>query len=281
MGETSQIAAFLRSRRARLRPEQVGLTTYGARRRVPGLRREELAQLAGISVDYYIRFERGRLDGVSDAVIDAVATALRLDRDERAHLHNLARPPLAAAPSPAPRLRPGLRQLLDVIDPAPAYLVGHHTNIVAWNRAATTVFAVDFDAVPETERTWAHLVFLNEAVRQVTAPSWPRIARTVVTYLRLRASARPHDRELQAVVATVKDASEQFRYMWDSHDVADLAFGRYHLHHPQVGDLHLDYEFLALPADPGIRALVTYSAEPGTPSHARLHTLTQPLSQTS
>ncbi|MEV4253373.1 helix-turn-helix transcriptional regulator [Spirillospora sp. NPDC049652] len=274
MAETSQIAAFLRSRRARLRPEQVGLPAHGSRRRVPGLRREELAQLAGISVDYYVRFERGRLDGVSDAVIDAVATALRLDSDERAHLHNLARPPLAAAATPPPPLRPGLRQLLDAIDPAPAYLVGHHTNILAWNRAATTVFAVDFAAVPESERTWAHLVFLNESVRRTAAPSWPRIARTVVTYLRLRAGARPHDRELHAVIAAVKDASEQFRYMWDSHDVTDLAYGRYHLRHPEVGDLHLDYEFLNLPADPGVRALVAYSARPGTPTHTALHALT-------
>ncbi|MCP2342181.1 helix-turn-helix transcriptional regulator [Actinomadura rupiterrae] len=276
MGETSQIAAFLRSRRARLRPEQVGLTPYGSRRRVPGLRREELAQLAGISVDYYIRFERGRLDGVSDAVIDAVATALRLDQDERTHLYNLARPSLAEAAAPSPQLRPGLRQLLDAIDPNPAYLVGHHTNILAWNRAATTVFAIDFDALPGPERTWAHLIFLNDAVRQLTAPSWAQIARTVVTYLRLRASTRPHDPELQALIATMTDASEQFRYMWDSHDVTDLAFGRYHLHHPQASDLHLDYEFLGLPADPGVRALVAYSAPPGSPSHAALQALTQP-----
>ncbi|MFI9502970.1 helix-turn-helix domain-containing protein [Nocardia sp. NPDC052566] len=275
MEETSQIGAFLRTRRARLRPEQVGLTAYGTRRRVPGLRREELAQLAGISVDYYVRLERGRLDNVSDAVIDAVATALRLDADEHAHLRNLAHPPVAAVSGHGSALRSGLRQMLAALDPAPAYLVGHHTNILGWNRAASAVFQVDFAAMPESERTWAHLVFRDAAVRRLTAPVWPRLARQIVTYLRLRASARPEDGELRQLIATMNAASEQFRHMWDSHDVTDIAFGRYHLSHPLAGDLHLDYEFLNVPADPGVRALVVYSAEPGTPSHSALRALTR------
>ncbi|MVU78396.1 helix-turn-helix domain-containing protein [Nocardia sp. ET3-3] len=273
MEETSQIGAFLRSRRARLRPEDVGLTVYGTRRRVPGLRREELAQLAGISVDYYIRFERGRLDNVSDSVIDAVARALRLDPDEHRHLHNLAHPPAHDVPD-SPRIRPGLQQLVAAVDPNPAYVVGHHTNILAWNRAAAAIFDVDFAAIPDAERTWAHLIFLNDRVRRVTAPTWPEMARRVVTYLRLRASARPDDTALHALVATMTAASDQFRYMWETHDVADISHGRYHLDHPRVGELHLDFEFLNLPADPGVRALVLYSAEPGTPSAAALRELT-------
>ncbi|MEC3917798.1 helix-turn-helix transcriptional regulator [Nocardia sp. CDC160] len=275
MEETSQIGAFLRTRRARLRPEDVGLTVYGTRRRVPGLRREELAQLAGISADYYIRFERGRLDNVSDAVIDAVANALRLDPDERRHLHNLAHPPAHDTPE-SPQLRPKLTQLVRALDPTPAYVVGHHTNILAWNRAAAAIFDIDFGAVPEAERTWAHLVFLDDNVRRVTAPSWPEMARRVVTYLRLRVSARPDDTALRNLITTMTAASDQFRYMWQTQDVADISHGHYHLDHPRVGELHLDFEFLNLPADPGVRALVLYSAEPGTPSEKALHELTHP-----
>ncbi|MGW4353584.1 helix-turn-helix domain-containing protein [Nocardia sp. NPDC004582] len=275
MEESSQIGAFLRSRRARLRPEDVGLTVYGTRRRVPGLRREELAQLAGISADYYVRVERGRVDNVSDSVLDAIATALRLDSDERLHLRNLAHPPADGMSEP-PRLRPRLRQLVTALDPNPAYVVGHRTDILAWNRAASVVFDVDFDAVPAAERTWAHLIFLDDRVRRITAPTWPDMARRVVTYLRLRASARPDDRALRDLVATMTAASDQFRYMWESHDVSDLAYGRYHLDHPRMGELRLDFEFLNLPADPGVRALVVYSAEPGTASAAALRELTRP-----
>ncbi|WP_040807526.1 helix-turn-helix transcriptional regulator [Nocardia concava] len=274
MEETSQIGAFLRSRRARLRPEDVGLTVYGTRRRVPGLRREELAQVAGISADYYVRFERGRLDNVSDSVIAAVATALRLDPDERRHLHNLAHPPASDLPV-TPQVRPRLRQLVDSLDPTPAYVVGHHTDILAWNRAAALVFDIDFATVPVAERTWAHLMFLNDNVRRVAAPTWPDIARRVVTYLRLRASARPDDTRLRELITAMTTASDQFRYMWETHDVADIAHGRYHLDHPRVGELHLDFEFLNLPADPGVRALVLYSAEPGTPSERALRELTR------
>ncbi|WP_067707982.1 helix-turn-helix domain-containing protein [Nocardia yamanashiensis] len=274
MEEIPKIGAFLRTRRARLRPDQVGLIPYGDRRRVPGLRREELARLAGISVDYYIRFERGRLDNVSDAVIDAVATALRLDPDERDYLYNLARPPRTETAAPGPVLRPRLTQMLAALDPTPAYVVGHHTDILGWNRAAAAVFDIDFANIPGPERTWAHLVFRHDAVRALCAPVWPRVARQIVTYLRLRAAARPADPALRALLTEMTATSEQFRHMWDTQDVTDIAHGRYHLQHPRAGDLHLDYEFLTLPADPGARAVVVYSAEPDTPSHTALRALT-------
>lgn len=273
MDQPAPIGAFLRSRRSRLRPEDVGLTVFGTRRRVPGLRREELAQLAGISADYYVRVERGRVDNVSEAVVDAIATALRLSPDERLHLHNLAHPP-GQVPAEPPEIRPRLRQLVTALDPTPAYVVGHRTDVLAWNRAATAVFDIDFAALPAAERTWAHLVFHNEAVRRLTAPAWPELARRVVTYLRLRAGARPGDTALHALVAALSVSSDQFRYMWETHDVGDPAHGRYHLTHPRVGDLHLDFEFLTLPDDPAARALVLYSAEPGTDSHRALLSLT-------
>ncbi|WP_067820665.1 helix-turn-helix domain-containing protein [Nocardia inohanensis] len=277
MEEISNIGAFLRTRRARLRPEQVGLVAHGNRRRVPGLRREELAQLAGISVDYYIRFERGRLDNVSDTVIDAIATALRLAADEREYLYNLARPPQNETATRSAPLRPRLTQMLMALDPTPAYVVGHRTDILGWNRAACAVFDLDFATVAEPERTWAHLVFRNDGIRALSAPVWPQVARQIVTYLRLRAAARPDDPELRTLVTEMTATSEQFRHMWDTHDVTDLAYGRYHLRHPRAGDLHLDYEFLNLPADPGARAVVVYSAEPGTGSEAALRKLTAEL----
>lgn len=190
MDNKAELGEFLRSRRARLKPDEVGLPMYGERRRVPGLRREELAQLAGLSVDYYVRFEQGRSDNVSDAIIDAVASALRLDRAERAHLHNLARGVRASTHTePAQEVRPGLLRLLDAIKDTPAYIVGRRTDILAWNPLFARL-TVDLDALSAEERNKAWLVFRNEDVRSRYV-SWESKARDVVAYLRMDLGRHP------------------------------------------------------------------------------------------
>ncbi|MFC8511332.1 helix-turn-helix domain-containing protein [Streptomyces sp. NPDC057411] len=282
MYSKSELGEFLRSRRARLRPADVGLPDYGTRRRVPGLRREELAQLAGVSVDYYVRFEQGRSDTISAAVVDAIATALRLTTHERAHLHNLARPPRdRGAPEAAPAvaapeaaaIRPGVRQLLDALPHSPAYAVGHRTDVLAWNRAAEAVFT-DFGALPGPQRNLAHLLFRDDAFRRLVADDRARWSRQVVSYLRLRAGHRPQDTELHALIRAMTEQSPEFRELWEAQDVTDVAHGHFRFEHPRAGALDLDYEFLLLPADPGVRAVAIWTATPGTPTESALRALT-------
>ncbi|MGX1807424.1 helix-turn-helix domain-containing protein [Nocardia sp. NPDC055321] len=271
MDSAEHIGGFLASRRARLRPEDVGLPFFGTRRRVPGLRREELAQVAGVSVDYYARLEQGRLENVSPAVLDAVASALRLSADERTHLYNLARPPVAAdGAEETPTLRPALHALLAAMEHIPAYIVGHHTNILGWNRAAELFFGVDFASVPAAQRSWAYLVFLDPHIHDLLAEQQPGLARQIASDLRLRAGHRPGDPEFTAFIERMRSSSEQFDELWSSHDVTGVAFGSYHFRHRALGPIELNYEFLPLTGDPGARALVTYTAAPGTPAQRAL-----------
>ncbi|MFE6859080.1 helix-turn-helix transcriptional regulator [Nocardia sp. NPDC057668] len=271
MDSAEHIGGFLASRRARLRPEDVGLPFFGTRRRVPGLRREELAQVAGVSVDYYARLEQGRLENVSPAILDAVASALRLSADERTHLYNLARPPHTPGDTDdAPALRPALHALLAAMEQIPAYIVGHHTNILGWNRAAELFFGVDFAGVPPAHRSWAHLVFLDPQIHALLAEQQPGLARQIASDLRLRAGHRPGDPEFTEFIARMRSNSRQFDELWSSHDVTDVAFGSYSFRHPVLGPIELNYEFLPLIGDPGARALVTYTAVPGTPAHRAL-----------
>ncbi|MGO4753105.1 helix-turn-helix domain-containing protein, partial [Streptomyces sp. 2MCAF27] len=196
----AELKAFLRSRRARIHPSDVGLPTFGDRRRVPGLRREELARLAGVGVDYYVRLEQGRNDKISGELLDAIARALRLDDVERAHLHNLARPTRPTRPTRrhghrfVERAAPGLQRLLDSMTRAPAYVVGRRTCVLAWNRPAALVFG-DFGALPVRDRNMARLVFLDPAARTLYR-DWEVKARDVIARLRLEAGRRPDDREL-------------------------------------------------------------------------------------
>ncbi|MEU8901799.1 helix-turn-helix transcriptional regulator [Nocardia sp. NPDC048505] len=275
MDNVEQIGGFLASRRARLRPEDVGLPYFSTRRRVPGLRREELAQVAGVSADYYARLEQGRLDNVSTTVLDAVATALQLSPDERVHLHNLARPPRAAEPGAAapPRLRPTLRVLLSALDSVPAYIIGHHTNLLGWNRAAELLFGIDFAALPDEQRNWAHLVFSDPRVRALFGDRYTELARQVARDLRLQIGHRPDDAAFAALIDRMCSSSTLFDELWRSHDVNDVAFGTYHMRHPELGPIELDYEFFTLVADPGVRALVTYTAMPGSHSEQALRGL--------
>ncbi|WP_131737293.1 helix-turn-helix transcriptional regulator [Actinomadura roseirufa] len=280
MARNGELGEFLKSRRARLRPEDVGVPSYGSRRRVPGLRREELAQLAGVSVAYYIRLEQGTAEGVSTEILDAVSRALRLDGDEHAHLHRLAHPPRRAREQAPPRLRAPLQYLLDSIEHAPAYIVGHHTNVVAWNRLTAAVF-VDLANVPADERTWSHQIHLSDDYKARLGDNWPTVARRNAAYLRFRSGQDPDDPQLQALIACLRERSPDFGRLWSAHHVTDLTHGEARIDHPEVGRIVLPFETLHLPGDPDLSRLMLYAAEPGSPSERALRTLAESSSHLS
>ncbi|QWF83812.1 helix-turn-helix transcriptional regulator [Amycolatopsis sp. CA-230715] len=269
----AELGEFLRSRRARLRPEELGLPDYGGRRRVPGLRREELARLAGVSVDHYVRLEQGRTLHFSEAVLDAVARALRLDPVERGHLYRLARPWSGEETAAEPQhVRAGLRQLLASAGDVPAYVVGRNLDLLAWNRLAAALIT-DFGALPPAERNLARLIFLDEGVRAMYA-NWEGKARDVAAYLRLDAARRPGDPETAALVAELSAVSPGFREVWSAHHVKEKTHGRCVYRHPVVGILDLGFETLRFPDDPD-QALVVHTVEEGTPAQSALRLLAQ------
>jgi transcriptional regulator with XRE-family HTH domain len=269
----NEIRQFLTSRRARITPEQAGLPVYGANRRVPGLRREEVALLAGVSVDYYTRLERGNLGGVSEAVLDALARALQLDEAEREHLFDLARAANTTAPTrrrPAQqRVRPGVQRILDALD-APADVRNGRRDILAANRLGYALYSELF-IDPVRPANIARFVFLSPRAREFF-PDWEGAANDLVANLRTEAGRNPHDRGLQDLVGELSTRSQEFRTRWAAHNVRQHQTGRKRLHHPVVGDLELTYEVLALPADPGL-SLVVYGAEPGSASQDGLRFL--------
>ncbi|MGY0018030.1 helix-turn-helix transcriptional regulator [Streptomyces sp. cg35] len=266
------IGDFLRSRRARIRPEEVGLPGHG-RRRVPGLRREEVAQLAGVSVDYYIRLEQGRGTSVSDAVLDAVARVLRLDDTERTYLSAVARPAethrRAAARPAAQQVRPGLRLLLDTIEKGPAFVLGRRMDVLAWNALADALLG--FSAMPPKDRNMPRQVFLDPAARDLY-PQWPAVAAETVAFLRLDAGAHPQDPRLAALVGELSLASADFRRLWADHQVKEKTSGAKRLLHPVAGELTLPYETLRVTGEPD-QALVVYTPEPGSVTEERLRML--------
>jgi transcriptional regulator with XRE-family HTH domain len=259
------LGEFLRSRRARIQPEDVGLRSYG-RRRVPGLRREEVAQLAGVSADYYVRLEQGRGASVSDAVLDAVARVLGLDEVERAHLRLLARPPHDGAAEVEAAVRPGVRLLLDRMTDVPAFVLGRRMDVLAWNALADAVNR--FSALPPSECSVLRQVFLDPRSREFYR-EWPAVAEETVGYLRLDAGRHPEDPKLAELVDELSERSPEFRRLWDGHQVRRKGWGRKLLLHALVGELDLGYETLALPGDPD-QLLVSYTAEPDSPSAQRL-----------
>ncbi len=271
MDRRTELGDFLRSRRARLRPEDLGLPRHGGLRRVPGLRREELAQLAGVSVDHYVRLEQGRTLHFSEAVLDAVARALRLDAVEREHLYRLARPAPASDPSPYPDdVRPGLRRLLDSAADVPAYVIGRGTQVLAWNALAAALLT-DFGALPPRERNMARLVFLDDATRSLYA-DWRAKAHDVAAYLRLDAARHPDDPALAALLAELDASGPDFREVWAEHRLRDKTHGGYRYHHPLVGPLDLAFETFRLPDAPD-QALVIHTAEADSPSATALRLL--------
>ncbi|MFI7020814.1 helix-turn-helix transcriptional regulator [Streptomyces sp. NPDC050164] len=266
MDRSSEIREFLRTRRARITPEQAGLAPHGGARRVPGLRREEVAQLAGVSVDYYIRLERGRTQGVSETVLEAVARALHLDDTERAHLFDLAQPTATRArrrrPLAPQRVHPVLYRTLDSLN-VPAVVQGRRTDVLAANRLAHALYT-DFEARPRRERNFARFVFLDEAARTLYA-DWERVAGDCLAMLRLYAGRHPDDPQLTELIGELSLHSDAFRRMWADHDVIAHTSGTKRLHHPLVGDLTLDYVVLAVEGDPE-QTLTIYTPEPASPS---------------
>jgi transcriptional regulator with XRE-family HTH domain len=256
---------FLRSRRARIGPEEAGLPPGPGRRRVPGLRREELAMLAGVSVDYYTRLEQGRDVNVSDEVLDAVATVLRLDDVERAHLRQLAQPTSRRrrrSATPPQRVRPGVRRLLDGLT-TPGFVIGRRGDVLATNVLARALLT-DFDALPVGERNHTHWVLLAPEARERYV-DWEQVARDAVAALRVQAARHPDDPRLTSLVGELTVRSPEFATWWAEHDVRVLSHGTKRYHHPVVGDLALSYEALPLVDDPE-QVLYLYSVEPGSPS---------------
>ncbi|MEU0230123.1 MULTISPECIES: helix-turn-helix transcriptional regulator [unclassified Streptomyces] len=277
MDPSAELSEFLRSRRARLKPQDVGLPEFGRHRRVPGLRREELAQLAGVSVAYYTRLEQGNGRNVSMEVLDSIARALRLSDSERAHLTHLARPTVKkrqrAAISRPQQVRPGLSYLLDSMDGVPAVVVGRRLDLLAWNRMARALLG-DFAAWEPHERNMARMVFLDPNARSLYL-DWECKATEVVSVLRLYAGCYPDDPLLLALVGELSVRSEEFRSLWAAHTVADKGHGTKRMRHPLVGEMTLSYETLKVSGDDPDLVLVTYHAEPGTPSAEALRLLAQ------
>lgn len=270
------LGAFLRSRRARLTPEAAGIVSYGTRR-VPGLRREELAQLAGVSPTYYTRLEQGQSANASESVIEALARALRLDDDERAHLHDLARP-APARPRRRPRpdtARPSTVRLVRAMADVPAVVMGRRTEILAWNALGHRLLAghcdVDAPERPADRPNLTRMLFLDPHTRDLY-PRWREEAVRAVATLRLIAGRFPDDRELAELIGELSVKSPEFAAIWSRHPVRNCVSGTKQLRHPEVGELQLEFAVLQLPDDAGHRML-TFTAMPGSPSEAALRLL--------
>jgi transcriptional regulator with XRE-family HTH domain len=270
MARDTRLGEFLQARRAQVSPEDAGIASYG-RRRVPGLRREELAQLAGVSVDYYVRLEQGRAAHPSAEVLDALARALQLDDAERGHMHQLASPPPARRRGSAPeRVAPGLERLLRQLDTVPAVVIGRRMDILAWNRLAAALMG-DFGRLPPEQRNQARLMFLDPTCRELYS-DWERHARETVGYLRHCAGRHPDDPEIAALVGELSVKSAHFARWWADHLVREKASGSKTYRHPAVGELTLHFETLVPPAAPD-QALITYTVEPGSKSETALRLL--------
>ena len=273
----TELGEFLRSRRDRLTPDDAGVRSYG-RRRVPGLRREELAQLAGVSVTYLTRLEQGQSQNASDAVIDALARALRLDPDERAHLFALARPAPVRRPRPVRREspKPGATQLLHAMGDVPALLLGRFNDILAWNRVGHLLLAghLDFEAPNQAagRPNQIRMLFLDQHTRDLYA-DWRDEAALAVASLRYVAAQFPDDRNLAGLVGELSLNSPEFASLWAGHAVKLCTSGSKRLRHPEVGELTVGYEVLHLPEGNGQRIL-THTAEPGGASFSALRLLT-------
>ncbi|MFD6288594.1 helix-turn-helix transcriptional regulator [Streptomyces sp. NPDC060205] len=274
MDNRSEVREFLTSRRARITPQQAGLPAVG-HRRVKGLRREEVAMLAGVSAEYYAQMERGNLSGASEAVLDSLAGALQLDESERAHLLDLART-ASTTRRPARRrrtgqpVRPALQQLLDAMTEAPAFIRNGRLDMLATNRLGKALYWPLFQD-PARPVNMARYQFLNPGAAQyMTGLDQQRAAAAAL--LRTEAGRDPYDRELTDLVGELSTRSEAFRTLWAAHDVRLHQTGYKRFHHPAVGDLVLAFEGLPIPNDPGL-TLTAMSAEPGTASHDGLRLL--------
>jgi transcriptional regulator with XRE-family HTH domain len=259
------LAGFLRTRRSRIAPSAAGIPT-DSRRRVEGLRREEVAHLSGVSVDYYVRLEQGRATQPSDQVLDALARILGLDETERGHLYRLARQRRPRAKSPSGRLRPELLRVLDLVTDAPALIMDHRLDVVAGNRLARLLYGRDIPGL-----NTARHIFLEEAERGLFA-DWENCTLDVVGHLRLAAGKYPDDPRLASLIGELAMGSERFRRLWARADVRARTQGRKAYRHPMVGLLELHQENFALPDDSGLELLVL-SAASGSPTEDGLRLL--------
>lgn len=266
-----EIREFLASRRAKISPERAGLPRYGRKRRVAGLRREEVALLADISVEYYTRLERGEARGVSHDVLEAVSRALQLDEAEHGHLLDLVR---RADQTGAPRrasgrqqVRPSIRRVIDALTTMPAFVFNGRHDVLYANSLAEALY-VELFSDPVRPPNSARYIFLDPRAKTFYA-DWDSVAHDVVAAMRGEAGRSPFDRALSDLVGMLSTRSDEFRVLWGGHDVRFHRSGVKHFRHPLVGDLTLAWDALPLPADPGL-CLATYSADPGSPSEAAL-----------
>ncbi|PJM95346.1 helix-turn-helix transcriptional regulator [Streptomyces sp. CB01373] len=274
MDTAHEIREFLATRRAKITPQQAGLPAFGGgSRRVPGLRREEVALLAGVSIDYYVRLERGRLAGASEEVLDAVCRALRLDEAERAHLHDLAaaqrrRPPRRAARRSKEPVPASLRRVLDSMTGSPAFIRNGRLDILAVNPLGRALYAPLFTTAASRPVNIARFRFLDSTSRSFF-PDWAASVNTTVSLLRTEAGRAPGDAELTGLIGELVTRSDEFRAAWAKHNVRLHHTGRKSFRHPAVGEITLDFYAMEMPAHPGL-TLTAYSAEPGTPEHDAL-----------
>jgi transcriptional regulator with XRE-family HTH domain len=268
-----ELADFLRRARGQCDPSRAGLPPDARVRRVPGLRREEVALLAGVSTDYYARLEQGRRIVPSPAVVEALGRALGLDAAGRAHLEDLIG--LSAAPARrrtrgVQRVRPGLHQLLDALDGEPALVLGRRTDVLAANRMARALFT-DFEQLPPAQRNYARWMFLDEEARSLFV-DWSDQARAAVENLRFEVGRDPDDRATAELVTELRHRSPEFDRWWEQHRVHQRTHGSKRLRHLLVGDLTVEYETLTPPGDPDT-TLFVYTTEPDSPSRRAMDIL--------
>jgi len=281
MDTRSEVRDFLRTRRERVTPQQVGLPDFGGVRRVKGLRREELALIAGMSVDYYIRLERGNLTGVSESVLESLSRALRLDDAEHAHLFDLARVQNASATTrrmpPTSKVRPTVQRMLDGMT-MPAWVRNGRSDFLAGNALARALYSPLFLDPAGTPNT-ARFAFLDPRGQEFWR-DWDVVASDMVAVLRAEAARQPYDKGLTDLIGELSTRSEEFRQRWAAHGVMRHLNGEKRVHHPEVGDLDLTYETMELTTDTGL-TLIAYGTEPGSPSEERLQLLANLVATTS
>ena len=277
MTESGTMGAFLRKRRASLTPQDVGLVEYGARR-VPGLRREEVAMMVGVSVTYYTRLEQGQHVNASDSVIDSLSRALALTDVERRHLYDLSgirRRKTARSVTKPDYARPGTRRLIENMNAVPSVLLGKRTEVLAWNKAGHHLVAghLNFDSPdhPSKRPNMTRMLFLDEPTHGLY-PHWQSEAGRAVASLRLLSGRFSDDTQLAALVGELTLKSPEFAAMWADHPVENCMSGTKTMKHPELGPLELDFEVLSMPDESGQR-LLTYTAAPGTPAAEALSRL--------
>ncbi|WP_423182500.1 helix-turn-helix transcriptional regulator [Arthrobacter sp. NyZ413] len=275
MDNRMEVREFLSSRRAKITPEQAGLTVFGGNRRVPGLRREEAAMLAGVSVDYYTRLERGNLAGVSEGVLEALARGLQLDDAERDHLFDLARAAnastLARQSKPQKqRIRPSVQFMLDGITTIPAFIRNGRMDLLAANRLGYALYSPMYTD-PVRPANHSRFIFLNPLAREFYT-DWNLAANNNVAILRTESGRNPYDKGLADLVGELSMRSEEFRVRWAAHNVRRHFSGNKQFHHPVVGEIELMFEAMTLAEDPGL-TLTVYPAEPGSAAEESLRLL--------